>query len=535
MADVTTEAVSAVVGRVYEAAYDQERWFDAVTSLRDLFGGSRACILHVSPRTAKAVASDLDPELSSQKAIDTLMRDPLTAASAALPVGKVYRWPPPPDEPAFRRSELWQDWLRPRDIYKGLACNLIAANGSHWILSVDRGPRQDAFGKEDIELLQKIVPHVLRAGQIGRRLENTSALASAFARLPFGVLLVNGHCQIAQMNEAAEAILARRDSPLTLKDGTIVATGVQDTQELQRLVVDACSLVDGVMRGTGGTLLVPSDRQRSDLARLVLSVASFVDARAYSLASERCAMIMMTEVACRIPDGFEMHVHGLEDGAHEPEHFALLDRLRPDMARASLAATRLGLERARGTVNALATIGLPAAVLAGNGRVRATNTLFDQEKTLFVATAFGGIALANPESNRLFQMAVQARDGEPVSRSIPLRSALPPPVVVHVLPLKRDAHDLFGGCDLLIVATAISASALVPSPTILTGLFDLTAAEVRLATALAKGLNLQAAAAEAGLQFSTVRTYLNRIFRKTGTNQQSQLVALLKSAHPFQQ
>ncbi|RUX78797.1 helix-turn-helix transcriptional regulator, partial [Mesorhizobium sp. M7A.F.Ca.US.005.03.1.1] len=41
--------------------------------------------------------------------------------------------------------------------------------------------------------------------------------------------------------------------------------------------------------------------------------------------------------------------------------------------------------------------------------------------------------------------------------------------------------------------------------------------------------------AEAGLQFSTVRTYLNRIFRKTGTNQQSQLVALLKSAHPFQQ
>ncbi|RUZ46615.1 MULTISPECIES: helix-turn-helix transcriptional regulator [unclassified Mesorhizobium] len=253
--------------------------------------------------------------------------------------------------------------------------------------------------------------------------------------------------------------------------------------------------------------------------------------RTLGLGANTCAAIPM-------PSGeLVMFVfqRGLEDGAYAPEHLGLLDRLRPDMARASLAATRLGLERARGTVNALATIGLPAAVLAGNGRVRATNTLFDQEKTLFVATAFGGIALANPESNRLFQMAVQARDGEPVSRSIPLRSALPPPVVVHVLPLKRDAHDLFGGCDLLIVATAISASALVPSPTILTGLFDLTAAEVRLATALAKGLNLQVAAAEAGLQFSTVRTYLNRIFRKTGTNQQSQLVALLKSAHPFQQ
>lgn len=224
----------------------------------------------------------------------------------------------------------------------------------------------------------------------------------------------------------------------------------------------------------------------------------------------------------------------LEDGGYMPEHIELLDRLRPDMARAGLAAARLGLEQARGTVDALAMIGLPAAVLANSGRVKVTNALFDQETTLFVPTAFGGIALAHSDSNRLFQLALRTPAGAPVLRSFPARNDLPPPVVLHVLPLKRDAHDLFGGGDLLIVATAISASALVPSPTILTGLFDLTPAEVKLAIALAKGLNLKAAAAEAGLQFSTVRTYLTRIFRKTGTNQQSQLVALLKSTHPIQ-
>jgi DNA-binding CsgD family transcriptional regulator len=225
---------------------------------------------------------------------------------------------------------------------------------------------------------------------------------------------------------------------------------------------------------------------------------------------------------------------GLDDGGYMPEHIAMLDGMRPDMARAGLAAARLGLEQARSTVDALAMIGLPAAVLAANGHVRVTNAHFEREKALFVATAFGGIALADPESNRMFQLALRATGGEPVLRSIPLSNALPPPVVIHVLPLKRAAHDLFGGGDMLVVATAISASALVPSPTILTGLFDLTPAEVKLAIALAKGLNLKAAAAEAGLQFSTVRTYLARIFRKTGTNQQSQLVALLKSTHPIQ-
>lgn len=59
--------------------------------------------------------------------------------------------------------------------------------------------------------------------------------------------------------------------------------------------------------------MVPSDHKRSDLTRLVLSVAPFVDARAYGLASERCAVIMVTEVARRIPDGFEQHVRSLFD------------------------------------------------------------------------------------------------------------------------------------------------------------------------------------------------------------------------------
>lgn len=276
--------------------------------------------------------------------------------------------------------------------------------------------------------------------------------------------------------------------------------------------------------------------------------ASFVDidslmtpeeVRDDAIAAKQQAMGLGVRVGTVIPmpSGEIAHFvfqRGLEDGSYMPEHLALLDGLRPDMARASLIAARLRLERARSTVDGLAMLGLPAAVLAANGRVRVTNALFDHEKTLFVATAFGGIALANPDSNRLFQLAVQARGGDLVLRSIPLRNALPPPVVVHVLPLSRDAHDLFGGADLLVVATAISASALVPSPTILTGLFDLTPAEVTLATALAKGLSLNAAAVDAGLQISTVRTYLNRIFRKTGTSQQSQLVALLKSAHPRQ-
>ena len=56
---------------------------------------------------------------------------------------------------------------------------------------------------------------------------------------------------------------------------------------------------------------------------------------------------------------------------------------------------------------------------------------------------------------------------------------------------------------------------------------------MRLASSLAKGLSLKGAAQASDIRFSTARSYLESIFRKTGTNQQGQLVALLRSAQPL--
>jgi DNA-binding CsgD family transcriptional regulator len=107
------------------------------------------------------------------------------------------------------------------------------------------------------------------------------------------------------------------------------------------------------------------------------------------------------------------------------------------------------------------------------------------------------------------------------------------PVVIHLLPVRGAAHDLFTGAEILIIATSVNASSALPSVNLLHGLFDLSPAEARLAASLAGGEPLKGIAAKSGIQFSTARSYLESIFRKTGTHQQSQLVALLKSAQPF--
>jgi DNA-binding CsgD family transcriptional regulator/PAS domain-containing protein len=375
MADVSVESVSAAVAQIYEAAYDHQRWQDVVMTLCALFDGSRACIARLDSSTLNATATIHDPELCSAEAIAAHMRNPEWAtAMAGMPIGMVFRDAHALKDADPRRREVWRDWHRPRDMYDGLSCNLLLSNDSYWFLDIHRGARQPEFDRPEIELLQSLAPHMLRAGEIGRSLGKISALASAFSHLPFGVLLVDRYLRVSQMNEAAEAMLARAGSPLGLKLGHVLVCRPRDNIELRRLVADACSSPDGAAPGPGGAMMTPSDHERLEGIRLVLSVAPYSDGQAYGLALERRAVILLRDVTLQNPDGFE-----------------------------------------------------------------------EQLRTLF----------------------------------------------------------------------------------------GLTRAEARVAASLAAGFALKEAAAQAGISFGTARNYLIRIFRKTGANQQGQLVALLKSVQPF--
>lgn len=57
--------------------------------------------------------------------------------------------------------------------------------------------------------------------------------------------------------------------------------------------------------------------------------------------------------------------------------------------------------------------------------------------------------------------------------------------------------------------------------------YDCTAREATLAGALADGCTLTEAATMLGISIHTARTHLKRVFRKTGTNRQAELLRLV--------
>ncbi len=222
---------------------------------------------------------------------------------------------------------------------------------------------------------------------------------------------------------------------------------------------------------------------------------------------------------------------GVGAGRYEAEELARLNALRPHLARAGLIAARLGIERANGTVAALDALGLAATVCV-NGKAIATNQSFLKFSDLFSIGVGDRVTIAQARANELLQSALR-ESGAAVNavRSIPIASVGDTaPGVLHVLPLLRSARDIFSGGDTILVFTPAKPSALVPAPSLLSGLFDLTPAEAKLAVSPSAGLPRKTAAEQSGIKVATARSYLEQIFRKTGTSQQSQLVALMKSA-----
>lgn len=185
-------------------------------------------------------------------------------------------------------------------------------------------------------------------------------------------------------------------------------------------------------------------------------------------------------------------------------------------------------------ISALALVGVPAAVLTAKGNVISANSLLEAMSDAIRAEAFGAVGLNDIRANELLKTAIglSANEAQPSVRSIAIPGrdgALP--FIVHVLPLRRNARDLFSGGEMVLAVTTVTASGGAPAPSILSALFDLTPAEARLAAGLVEGRALKDVAAAMNVTYSTARTYLSRVFEKTGTGQQSELVALLKGTN----
>lgn len=237
--------------------------------------------------------------------------------------------------------------------------------------------------------------------------------------------------------------------------------------------------------------------------------------------------------AMELPDGdsiFFTMERAYAAGPFPAQQIGMLDALRPHLGRAAYLSMRLAMAHAQTTVAALAAVGTPAAVIRPNGRLLAANAQMEDLIPAVFMDRRGRLSLTHKPADDLLAKALAqlATGGLADVASIPLKggNVLERGFVIHVLPVRRAAHDVFSGGASIVIANTVS---MAPSPraNLLSALFDLTPAEARIARAVAELKTPAEIARAGGVSRETVRTQIKTIYAKTGLGSQAALARLV--------
>lgn len=249
-------------------------------------------------------------------------------------------------------------------------------------------------------------------------------------------------------------------------------------------------------------------------------------------------------MACRLTEkGEAFWFFDVQRGRHQEgfdrDDVDLLGRLYPVLRRIAEVRGHLGrvaIQRDEAR-NALDSLAMGIAIVDHDLRITYANEAADE----ILADLDGALSLRQgrvfarqPADQRQFKLLVEAASHGSRNPLAPQRSSmvlnggdrthsLSACVMPAASPAPAGSHrKIMIALRRLDMATDMVACA--------RQLFDLTETEAKFASALASGLSLTEAAGAQGVRISTARTHLARIFQKTDTRQQSQLVSLLRSA-----
>jgi DNA-binding CsgD family transcriptional regulator/PAS domain-containing protein len=245
MAHANMDAVVSTIDSLLLSAYDAEQLPAAIEQVRQLFGGSKACIARVGPDLGPddAVTTNFDPVMHRRAYAE--FADDFVSFGRTLtrmPIGRTYT-----DRELFgdrlRSSRMWREWMAPQDMYGGLGTRILEAGPSFWFCDVQRGRNQEAFGAQDIALFERLTPIMTRVAELRRHIGVLSLqrdmARTALDRLSVGIVIADPQMRLIYANEIADEFLAEPEGALGLRTGRIFARNLHDQSTLKRLVGQA--------------------------------------------------------------------------------------------------------------------------------------------------------------------------------------------------------------------------------------------------------------------------------------------------------
>ena len=188
----------------------------------------------------------------------------------------------------LKTSATYNDWLRRAGGQNSLKVRLDASDGSR-IVWTTADPIGGAWGSAQVEMIERLLPHIRQFVSVRQTLASAQALGSSFSRLlhntRIGVIHLDRRGKMIQVNARALDLLRRADG-LSDRGGYLGAWLPSDDTRLQKLLSRA---LPPVGQGIVGTVTVG---RPSGQPRLVLHVSPVGD-RWLDFGARRAAALLL--------------------------------------------------------------------------------------------------------------------------------------------------------------------------------------------------------------------------------------------------
>ncbi|QDF39119.1 helix-turn-helix transcriptional regulator [Bradyrhizobium symbiodeficiens] len=223
--------------------------------------------------------------------------------------------------------------------------------------------------------------------------------------------------------------------------------------------------------------------------------------------------------------------------------YQVISHLTPHLQRAMIVRQKLQQQNALETISVRTLDALRTAVVLLDAEAHITHANAGArdilEEAEILRSVRGRLVTSDPNADRVLRQALASTvvgDWAMTSASISLHLTARDGshCVAHLLPLTAGRRQSFaasyGACAVLFVSKAAFDTSLAPD--LIRKLFKLTPTELRVLLSIVEIGGVPDVARSMGTAESTIKTHLARIFAKTGTKRQADLVRLMAAFTP---
>jgi DNA-binding CsgD family transcriptional regulator len=272
------EHLSALIGNIYDAALDPERW---PTVLEAICAFVRGCMANIYSQDAIEKTANRyftwghDPHFVSLYLETYAGLNPLLPAQLFFPAGEVYSMADIMSHDEMRETRFYKEWLEPQGYVDFVGCNLEKSATSVAPLAVVRHMRDGIVDEETRWRMRLIAPHVQRAIRVGKLIDLAKVEAAAFGDvldgLAAGVFLVDSDGRIVHANASGRTVLAE-GAVIHQANGRIIATDPRANLALRDVVARAAAGDAAV--GTKGIAVILPGRDGTEYVADCLTLTS---------------------------------------------------------------------------------------------------------------------------------------------------------------------------------------------------------------------------------------------------------------------